>query len=93
MTQGWQQKQAARTTTSSRVTNRLENRRGDFNILTEQDKQVTYHDKANGVLGCKHYQRAAKLQAHCCGKWDTCRFCHDEVSDHNIVRYVMVSIG
>jgi hypothetical protein len=40
----------------------------------------------SGVLGCKHYQRACKLQAHCCGKWDTCRFCHDEVSDHTITR-------
>jgi hypothetical protein len=38
------------------------------------------------VLGCKHYQRKCKLQAHCCGRWFTCRFCHDEVSDHNIVR-------
>ncbi|RKP02223.1 hypothetical protein CXG81DRAFT_4424, partial [Caulochytrium protostelioides] len=37
-------------------------------------------------LGCKHYQRGCKLQAHCCGKWYPCRFCHDEVSDHNIVR-------
>jgi len=37
-------------------------------------------------MGCKHYQRCAKLQAHCCGKWFTCRFCHDEISDHNIVR-------
>jgi RING finger/CHY zinc finger protein 1 len=38
-------------------------------------------------MGCRHYQRSCKLQAHCCGKWDTCRFCHDEVSDHTITRY------
>lgn len=38
------------------------------------------------ILGCKHYQRNAKLQAHCCGKWFSCRFCHDEVSDHVITR-------
>lgn len=44
-------------------------------------------DKEHGILGCKHYQRGAKLQAHCCGKWFTCRFCHDEVSNHNIVRW------
>ncbi|KAI9209647.1 zinc-ribbon-domain-containing protein, partial [Polychytrium aggregatum] len=37
-------------------------------------------------IGCSHYQRSAKLQAHCCGKWFTCRFCHDEISDHNIIR-------
>jgi RING finger and CHY zinc finger domain-containing protein 1 len=37
-------------------------------------------------MGCKHYKRRAKLQAHCCGKWFPCRFCHDEVSDHAITR-------
>ncbi|KAI8832413.1 hypothetical protein BJ741DRAFT_511581, partial [Chytriomyces cf. hyalinus JEL632] len=42
--------------------------------------------------GCKHYQRSAKLQAHCCGKWYTCRFCHDEVSDHNITRNLITTM-
>ncbi|KAI9144781.1 zinc-ribbon-domain-containing protein, partial [Paraphysoderma sedebokerense] len=37
-------------------------------------------------FGCKHYMRSVKLQSHCCGKWVVCRFCHDEVSDHAIVR-------
>ncbi|RKO93496.1 hypothetical protein BDK51DRAFT_6642, partial [Blyttiomyces helicus] len=41
-----------------------------------------------GILGCKHYQRGVKLQAHCCGNWFTCRFCHDEVSDHQIKRHL-----
>ncbi|KAI9030405.1 RING finger and CHY zinc finger domain-containing protein [Hyaloraphidium curvatum] len=58
----------------------------DYNMITGEDKQQTFHDKEHGILGCKHYQRGAKLQAHCCGKWFTCRFCHDEVSNHNIVR-------
>ncbi|KAI8907637.1 zinc-ribbon-domain-containing protein [Powellomyces hirtus] len=92
MTQGWSAKQQSRATTSARVTNRLENRRRDFNELTILDKHATYHDKANGILGCRHYQRSAKLQAHCCGKWDTCRFCHDEVSDHNIVRNLITTM-
>ncbi|KAI9007131.1 zinc-ribbon-domain-containing protein [Gaertneriomyces semiglobifer] len=47
---------------------------------------ITWHDRDAGILGCKHYQRGSKLQANCCGKFFTCRFCHDEVSDHNIIR-------
>ncbi|KXS21655.1 zf-CHY-domain-containing protein [Gonapodya prolifera JEL478] len=58
----------------------------DFDIVTDDDKQPSFHDKDQNILGCKHYQRAAKLQAHCCGKWYACRFCHDEISDHNIIR-------
>ncbi|KAI8998279.1 zinc-ribbon-domain-containing protein [Gaertneriomyces semiglobifer] len=77
---------------STRVTNRLANRRRDFDEVTDTDRQPTYYDKAGGILGCKHYQRASKLQAHCCGKWDTCRFCHDEVSDHNIVRNLITTM-
>jgi len=52
--------------------------------LTEEEKAITYHNKEKNILGCKHYQRALKIQAHCCGKWFPCRFCHDEVSDHSI---------
>ncbi|CAO3614139.1 unnamed protein product [Cunninghamella echinulata] len=39
-------------------------------------------------MGCQHYQRKCKLQANCCGKIFSCRFCHDEVmsSDHTIIR-------
>ncbi|KAI9025760.1 zinc-ribbon-domain-containing protein, partial [Phycomyces nitens] len=37
-------------------------------------------------LGCQHYQRNCKLQAACCEKIFVCRFCHDEASDHAIVR-------
>ncbi|KAI9320046.1 zinc-ribbon-domain-containing protein, partial [Dichotomocladium elegans] len=36
--------------------------------------------------GCKHYRRNVKLVADCCGKIFSCRFCHDENSDHNIIR-------
>ncbi|KAI8148442.1 zinc-ribbon-domain-containing protein [Fennellomyces sp. T-0311] len=38
-------------------------------------------------MGCKHYQRKVKLEANCCKRIFPCRFCHDDVSDHNIVRH------
>ncbi|CAO3566576.1 unnamed protein product [Mortierella alpina] len=49
----------------------------------EEDMQVTYHE---GHLGCQHYRRGCKLKANCCGKWFNCRFCHDDASDHAIIR-------
>ncbi|KAF9981892.1 hypothetical protein BGZ75_006739 [Mortierella antarctica] len=39
-----------------------------------------------GHMGCQHYRRGCKLKANCCGKWFNCRFCHDDASDHAIVR-------
>ena len=47
----------------------------------------SFHNRESGVLGCKHYQRGAKLYASCCDKWFACRFCHDECSDHSVVRF------
>jgi hypothetical protein len=32
--------------------------------------------------GCQHYKRNCALKAECCGRFYTCRFCHDEASDH-----------
>lgn len=49
---------------------------------------VAIQNQEKGILGCKHYQRKCKLQANCCQKIVTCRFCHDDVEDHNIVRFV-----
>ena len=37
-------------------------------------------------LGCQHYERNVKLQCSTCNKWYTCRFCHDAVEDHNLIR-------
>lgn len=37
-------------------------------------------------LGCQHYKRNVKLQCFTCKKWYTCRFCHDEIEDHPLVR-------
>ncbi|KAJ1542248.1 hypothetical protein HK405_010086 [Cladochytrium tenue] len=66
--------------------NRLADRRGDFDELRPDDVAPAFHDRDGGVLGCAHYRRACKIQAPCCGEWFACRFCHDEVSDHAIVR-------
>ncbi|KAJ3176920.1 hypothetical protein HK101_010335 [Irineochytrium annulatum] len=88
MTSEWSSKQNSDNSRVPQANNRLQDKRVDFNEVLDVDKMQTFHshDKSVGILGCKHYQRAAKLQGHCCGKWYTCRFCHDEVSDHNIIR-------
>jgi len=38
------------------------------------------------ILGCEHYRRNVKLQCSTCSRWYTCRFCHDNVEDHNLIR-------
>ncbi|OAJ37547.1 hypothetical protein BDEG_21557 [Batrachochytrium dendrobatidis JEL423] len=90
MTKKWTSKQQIESSKEVRNINRLADKKFDFDKVTEEDKVATYH--APNIMGCKHYQRCTKLQAHCCGKWDTCRFCHDEVSDHTIVRSLVVTM-
>ncbi|CAM9001142.1 unnamed protein product [Rhodiola kirilowii] len=46
----------------------------------------SYCDPESKEYGCEHYKRNCKLVAACCGKLFTCRFCHDEVSDHSMDR-------
>lgn len=46
----------------------------------------SFRDPEKKVFGCEHYKRNCKLRAACCGKLFTCRFCHDEVSDHSMER-------
>ncbi|EGV61823.1 hypothetical protein PSN45_000507 [Yamadazyma tenuis] len=55
-------------------------------MLTEKDKLPSYHDAHHQVLGCPHYQRNCKIECPTCLKWFPCRFCHDQVSDHKLVR-------
>lgn len=56
--------------------------------LTTADKTSTWFDEANGIRGCKHYQRGVKLQCSQCEQWHPCRFCHDEIeASHQLVRY------
>ncbi|KAI8631022.1 zf-CHY-domain-containing protein [Xylariaceae sp. FL1651] len=38
------------------------------------------------LLGCEHYRRNVKMQCSTCNRWYTCRFCHDEVEDHTLIR-------
>jgi uncharacterized CHY-type Zn-finger protein len=47
---------------------------------------ASFHDAAEGILGCKHYQTNVSLSAPCCDSFFVCRFCHDERSDHTIDR-------
>ncbi|GAB6032722.1 RING finger and CHY zinc finger domain-containing protein 1 [Chamberlinius hualienensis] len=37
-------------------------------------------------LGCQHYQRKCQLVGPCCGRVYTCRFCHDEKENHQLIR-------
>ncbi|XP_019436687.1 PREDICTED: zinc finger protein BRUTUS-like isoform X1 [Lupinus angustifolius] len=46
----------------------------------------SFWDPQKQVLGCEHYKRNCKLRAACCGKLFTCRFCHDNISDHSMDR-------
>ncbi|KAI5928272.1 hypothetical protein F4810DRAFT_647702 [Camillea tinctor] len=70
--------------------------------LTEDDKRPTFaprvvsdestediedsEDSDYRPFGCEHYRRNVKLQCSTCHRWYTCRFCHDKVEDHNLVR-------
>ncbi|OTB04170.1 hypothetical protein M426DRAFT_321023 [Hypoxylon sp. CI-4A] len=45
-----------------------------------------FEDSEYRPLGCEHYRRNVKLQCSTCSRWYTCRFCHDKVEDHNLIR-------
>lgn len=64
-------------------------------LLTAEDVRPTYappklstREEPEGarILGCQHYRRNVKLQCSTCHKWYTCRFCHDAIEDHTLVR-------
>lgn len=50
----------------------------------DEDPDTEECDEA--ILGCQHYHRNVKLECHTCKKWYTCRFCHDAVEDHPLIR-------
>ena len=50
------------------------------------DDEVAQPTERTPELGCIHYKRNIKLQCHECGKWYTCRLCHDEAEDHILPR-------
>jgi len=62
---------------------------GTENDTTEDEFAISFHDEAEGVLGCAHYPRQAKIRAPCCGKYYTCRLCHDAHQSHKIDRYAI----
>ncbi|KAF1793875.1 Zinc finger, CTCHY-type [Phytophthora cactorum] len=39
------------------------------------------------------YTRKCKLLGKCCGKWYSCRFCHDDNEDHAFDRYATESVS
>ena len=51
--------------------------------------QPVEEDEENGKDGCKHYKRRCKIVAPCCDQAFTCRFCHDDASDHTVNRYAV----
>jgi uncharacterized CHY-type Zn-finger protein len=50
------------------------------------DEELDTEEQEEDILGCVHYHRNVKLECHTCKKWYTCRFCHDEVEDHSLIR-------
>jgi uncharacterized CHY-type Zn-finger protein len=61
--------------------------------LTEEDVRPTFaplgldeEESAYRALGCEHYKRNVKMQCSTCGRWYTCRFCHDKVENHPLIR-------
>ena len=63
------------------------NSKGSSNEGLEQSRRKS-SDSEEGEkhLGCPHYRRNVKLQCSECFAWYTCRFCHDAVEDHSLIR-------
>ncbi|KAF3905785.1 hypothetical protein AA313_de0204563 [Arthrobotrys entomopaga] len=59
---------------------------GDPFNVTDDDKEPSYANEEDGILGCAHYQRNVKLQCSTCDKWYPCRFCHDDKEGHSLIR-------
>ncbi|KAI0101876.1 hypothetical protein GGR51DRAFT_528817 [Nemania sp. FL0031] len=54
---------------------------------TESITDVVDHESdCEKLLGCEHYRRNVKLQCSTCNRWYTCRFCHNKVEDHSLIR-------
>ncbi|KAG0152751.1 hypothetical protein PDIDSM_2556 [Penicillium digitatum] len=54
--------------------------------LETGDEDRDIEEQEETTLGCAHYQRNVKLECYSCKKWYTCRFCHDAVESHPLVR-------
>ncbi|XP_012816916.1 RING finger and CHY zinc finger domain-containing protein 1 isoform X1 [Xenopus tropicalis] len=42
--------------------------------------------------GCEHYSRGCQLRAPCCGKFYTCRLCHDSKESHKMDRFNVTQV-
>lgn len=66
------------------------------NLASEADARgaepATAAPPAAGSGGCAHYQRHCLLLAPCCGQYYSCRFCHDDASDHTLQRASVVQL-
>lgn len=58
----------------------------DSPLVETGDDDPDTEELDGALLGCEHYMRNVKLQCFACKKWYTCRFCHDGVEDHALVR-------
>lgn len=63
-----------------------------YNFIDEEmdydfDAEAMDDDSEDKELGCKHYKTNCKFMAECCKKWYPCRFCHNEVSNHEVDRF------
>ena len=47
--------------------------------------------RADGALGCTHYERGCLLYCECCKKWHLCHHCHNESEDHELERRTKVN--
>mmetsp|Transcript_36701 Transcript_36701/g.59292 ORF Transcript_36701/g.59292 Transcript_36701/m.59292 type:complete len:814 (-) Transcript_36701:151-2592(-) len=56
-------------------------------VLSPEEAAPTYRNTETKEFGCKHYKRSCKVRGSCCGRFFTCRLCHDEASDHTMDRY------
>ncbi|KAJ5160620.1 uncharacterized protein N7482_007624 [Penicillium canariense] len=55
-------------------------------IVDAADEDQDTEECDETILGCQHYHRNVKLQCRTCKKWYTCRFCHDAVENHHLIR-------
>ncbi|KAF3907269.1 hypothetical protein ABW20_dc0107743 [Dactylellina cionopaga] len=59
---------------------------GDPLDISEEEKEPSYANEEEEILGCAHYRRNVKLQCSTCEKWYPCRFCHDDKEEHSLIR-------
>ena len=69
-----------------RRTRRPSDGHGSSGRALEHDTGSGDSDEDLMAFGCPHYKRNIKLRCSTCSRWYTCRFCHDAVEDHKLIR-------